>query len=180
MSHSNPRHVSSSGQLKAKEERRRKRLAKALRKMEKKERLPKPLIECEVPIQLHKERAERVRTVALSPEEEEARVLHMKDWARYLYSRNHNEIWEQDRILLSQQAALEELKKESVALYDAAIQFDPDLIPLSFKGPVSSPPIKNYIQVGHSLQCQVDQQRISTNFRLFRTENIKRQHPHSR
>ena len=73
----------------------------------------------------------------------------MKSWARYLYSRNHNEIWEQDRILISQQAALEELKRESVALYDAAIQFDPDLVPFSFKGPVSSPPIKDYIQVGH-------------------------------
>ena len=143
-------HGSSTGQLKAKEERRRKRLAKALRKMEKKERLPKPLIECEVPIQLHKERAERLRTVNVSPEEEEARVLHMKAWARYLYSRNHNEVWEQDRILISQQAALEELKKESVALYDAAIQFDPDLVPFSFKGPVSSPPIKNYLQVGFS------------------------------
>ena len=155
----------SSGQLKAKEERRRKRLAKALRKMEKKERLPKPLIECEVPIQLHKERAERVRTVAVSPEEEETRVLHMKDWARYLYSRNHNEIWEQDRILISQQAALEELKKESVALYDAAIQFDPDLVPLSFKGPVRSPPIKNYIQVGESLANRKPQHpRIISNY----------------
>ena len=122
--------------------------------MEKKERLPKPLIECEVPIQLHKERAERLRTVNVSPEEEEARVLHMKSWARYLYSRNHNEIWEQDRILISQQAALEELKKESVLLYDAAIQFDPDLVPLRFKGPVNSPPIKNYIQVPNQMQIK--------------------------
>ena len=36
------------GQEKAKEDRRRKRLAKALKKMEKKERQPKPLSECEV------------------------------------------------------------------------------------------------------------------------------------
>ena len=133
--------------MKAKEERRRKRLSKALRKMEKKERLPKPLIECEVPIQLHKERSERLRNVSISPEEEESRILHMKDWARYLYGRNHNEIWEQDRILISQQKALEELKVESVFLYEAAIQFDPDLLPISFKGPVATPPIKDYIQV---------------------------------
>ena len=133
--------------MKAKEERRRKRLAKALRKMEKKERLPKPLIECEVPIQLHKERAERLRTVSVSAQEEEARVLHMKDWTRHLYVRNHNEIWEQDRILISQQKALDELKEESVALYDAAIQFDQDLVPINFKGPVATPPIKDYIQV---------------------------------
>merc|ERR1719430_722640 len=135
-------------QLKAKEERRRKRLSKALRKMEKKERLPKPLIECEVPIQLHKERSERLRAVEVSPELEETRILHMKDWTRHLHTRNHNEIWEQDRILISQQKALDELKKESVALYDAAIQFDQDLVPINFKGPVATPPIKDYIQDG--------------------------------
>ena len=36
------------GQEKAKEDRRRKRLTKALKKMDKKERQPKPLSECEV------------------------------------------------------------------------------------------------------------------------------------
>ena len=36
------------GQEKAKEDKRRRRLAKALKKMEKKERQPKPLSECEV------------------------------------------------------------------------------------------------------------------------------------
>ena len=36
------------GQEKAKEDRRRKRLAKALKKMDKKDRQPKPLSECEV------------------------------------------------------------------------------------------------------------------------------------
>ena len=74
-------------------------------------------------------------------------MLHMKDWTRHLYVRNHNEIWEQDRILISQQKALDELKEESVALYDAAIQFDQDLVPINFKGPVATPPIKDYIQV---------------------------------
>ena len=115
--------------------------------MEKKDRLPKPLIECEVPIQLHKERADRLRAIEVTPELEETRILHMKDWTRYLHTRNHNEILEQDRILINQQKALDELKKESVALYDAAIQFDPDLVPFSFKGPVATPPIKDYIQV---------------------------------
>ena len=60
---------------------------KALKKMEKKDRLPKPLLECEVPIQLHQERSERLRGIEVSPEEAEARVLDMKDWARHCYVR---------------------------------------------------------------------------------------------
>ena len=74
-------------QLKAKEEKRRRRLAKALRKMEKKDRLPKPLVECEVPIVLHQERSERLRNIVVNDEESERRILHMKDWARHCYTR---------------------------------------------------------------------------------------------
>ena len=59
----------------------------ALKKMEKKDRLPKPLVECEIPIQLHQERSERLRGIEVSPEEREARVLHMKEWARHCYVR---------------------------------------------------------------------------------------------
>ena len=59
----------------------------ALKKMEKKDRLPKPLVECEIPIQLHQERSERLRGIEVSAEEAEARVLHMKDWARHCYVR---------------------------------------------------------------------------------------------
>ena len=55
--------------------------------MEKKDRLPKPLVECEIPIQLHQERSERLRGIEVSPEEREARVLHMKEWARHCYVR---------------------------------------------------------------------------------------------
>jgi len=136
------------GQIKVKEERRRKRLAKALRKMEKKDRLPKPLMECEIPLALHQERAERLRGLEVSLEEQETRILHMKDWARHTYIRNHNEIWKQDKILSTQQRALDELKKESLSLYENAIQFDPSIIPIRFSGPVATPPIKDYIQDG--------------------------------
>merc|ERR1711963_1259052 len=83
-----------------------------------------------------------------SSQEEEARVLSMKDWARHCYTRNHNEIWKQDKMLMTQQEALDELKKESVSLYESAIQFDPNIIPITFKGPVATPPIKDYIQDG--------------------------------
>ena len=59
----------------------------ALKKMEKKDRLPKPLVECEIPIQLHQERSERLRGIEVRSEEGEARVLDMKDWARHCYVR---------------------------------------------------------------------------------------------
>jgi len=136
------------GMLKAKEERRRKRLAKALKKMEKKDRLPKPLAECEIPIILHTERAERIRDINVTDLVKEERILHMKDWSRHCYFRNHNELWKQDKILLTQQMALDELKKESVSLYESAIQFDANLVPIRFNGPVATPPIKDYIQDG--------------------------------
>merc|ERR1712059_4316 len=43
---------------------------------------------------------------------------------------------------------LEQLRKESVPLYMSAIQFDLDLMPLTLKGPVATPPIQGYIQDG--------------------------------
>ena len=49
------------GQDRAKDERRRKRLGKALKKMEKKERQPKPLIEMEIPVSLQTEAKFRSR-----------------------------------------------------------------------------------------------------------------------
>ena len=48
--------------------------------------------------------------------------------------------------------ALDELKKESVSLYESAIQFDTNLVPISFTGPVATPPIKDYIQDGQYVE----------------------------
>jgi len=116
--------------------------------MEKKDRLPKPLMECEVLPSLHKERSERKRGTVPSEKEEEERILALKDWSHYSYIRHHNELWKQDRIYLTQQTALSELKKESSELYEHAISMDPDLIPFSFQGPVATPPIQGYLQDG--------------------------------
>lgn len=33
-------------------------------------------------------------------------------------------------------------------MYESAIQFDPTMIPISFSGPVATPPIKDYLQDG--------------------------------
>jgi len=136
------------GQLKAKEEKRRRKLAKALRKMEKKDRQAKPLSECEVPLTLHKEAKERTREMMVTEEVMEERIHLMKEWSRFAYIRHRNELWKQDTIMQSQQVALDELKKESELLYRHAIEFDPSIIPVTFKGPVKTPPIKDYLQDG--------------------------------
>ena len=79
--------------------------------MEKKDRQPKPLIECEVPLTLLRETVERTRAIVLTEELKEERIHLEKDWSRFAHNRHRNELWKQDRILLSQQLALDELKK---------------------------------------------------------------------
>lgn len=44
----------------------------------------------------------------------------------------------------SQEKALDELRAESEELYQAAIQPDELLLPITIKGPAYTPPIKNY------------------------------------
>lgn len=82
--------------------------------------------------------------IALSDETKEYRALLHKDWARYKLEENR----ELHRICLqivrSQQKALTELRLESEELYQAAIQPDELLLPITLKGPVHTPPIKNY------------------------------------
>ena len=79
--------------------------------MEKKDRQAKPLIECEVPLSLHKEAKERTREMLISEGVMEERIHLFKEWSRFAYIRNRNELWKQDTIMQSQQVALEELKK---------------------------------------------------------------------
>lgn len=49
-----------------------------------------------------------------------------------------------DRLVQAQNKALAELRSESEELYQAAIEVDPKLLPVAVKGPVATPPIKNY------------------------------------
>jgi len=50
-----------------------------------------------------------------------------------------------DRMLASQHNALEQLRKESEELYQAAIQVDFSYVPCEIKGPVETPPIKDFV-----------------------------------
>jgi len=133
---------------KMKEERRRKRLSKALRKMEKKQRQPKPLLEIEIPAVLFQEAATRTRPVSVSEQVEEERHYFMKDWGSFAKNRHRNEIFELDTKLIAQQKALDELRMESLDLYLEACKFDPQLLPFTAMGPTHTPPIKDYLQDG--------------------------------
>ena len=82
--------------------------------------------------------------IQLSEEQKEYRALLQKDWTRYQRKQNYELHRICQNILLSQNKALEELRLESEELYQAAIQPDENLVTLNIKGPVNTPPIKNY------------------------------------
>lgn len=64
-----------------------------------------------------------------------------------MFNVNSHELRMIDKILASQHKALEELRKESEELYEAAIQLDFSYVPCEIKGPVETPPIKDYNSV---------------------------------
>lgn len=80
----------------------------------------------------------------LKPEQVEYRALLHKDWARYKRLEHVDLHQTCMQIFQSQQTALAELRKESEELYQAAIQSDDNLLPITIKGPPHTPPIKNY------------------------------------
>ncbi|CAL8082851.1 unnamed protein product [Orchesella dallaii] len=132
--------------IKAREERRKKKLEKQIRKLEKTAKQLKPLEELDVPVAIVDNYNERLRKeIKISPEEEESRWLLQKDWTRYMFKVNSAELRMIDRILASQHKALEELRNESEELYQAAIQLDFSYIPCQIKGPVETPPIKDFV-----------------------------------
>lgn len=131
--------------IKHREERRRKRIEKIIRKMEKGEKQLKPIVECEVPEEIYNNRKLHERPLpAIAKELENQRVLLFKKWTTYKIKQQLADIKLCDRLLLSQQFALDQLKNESEELYNAAIQLDENLIPFRSKGPVETPPIKSY------------------------------------
>ncbi|KAG6455435.1 hypothetical protein O3G_MSEX009231 [Manduca sexta] len=131
--------------IKAREERRRKKIEKQIRRLEKNARQLKPIDEMEVSLDIIDQLGKRKRpTMQLSPAEAEARALLEKEWTRYKREEYMANIAQIDRIMASQRRALDKLYEESEELYDEAIMPDLQLIPYSINGPVATPPIKNY------------------------------------
>ncbi|XP_011162649.1 39S ribosomal protein L40, mitochondrial isoform X1 [Solenopsis invicta] len=149
--------------IRAREERRKRKLEKQIRRLEKQAKQLKPVFELEIPSKLIEERnkllvyyinntfiaktnfSQRLRKLPpISKEEEEARILLQKDWNRYKSQQSMANVQAVDSILYSQQRALDELRMESEELYQEAIQLDLGLLPYTAKGPLKTPVIKNY------------------------------------
>jgi large subunit ribosomal protein L40 len=58
----------------------------------------------------------------LNPEQQEERALLMKEWARYKHAERLRDLQLVDKVMNSQQKALDELRAESEELYQEAIQ----------------------------------------------------------
>ncbi|XP_060536353.1 large ribosomal subunit protein mL40 [Cylas formicarius] len=132
--------------LKAREERRKKKLERQIRRLEKNTKQYKPIDECEVPLALLDEKTKRQREITLSPEILDKRVLLEQKWCSYKREQHLSDLKILDRLLFAQQYALDELRKESETLYQQAIQIDSFLIPYKSNGPTDTPPIENYDQ----------------------------------
>lgn len=131
--------------IRAREERRKRKLEKQIRRLQKQAKQLKPISEMEVPSKLIDERQERLRKLPpISEEEAESRILLEKEWNRYKTKQHLADTQAIDSILYSQQKALDELRAESEDLYQEAIQLDLALLPHTAKGPVKTPAIKNY------------------------------------
>ncbi|GAB0088271.1 mitochondrial ribosomal protein L40 [Sergentomyia squamirostris] len=131
--------------IKQREERRKKKIEKQIRRLEKNARQLKPIDELEVPFTLIDEKKERQRPATLlNPETLEERVLLQKEWARYKGKQKLANYQLIDQVMQAQSKALDELKLESEELYEAAIQPDPLLLPFKNRVLVSTPPIANY------------------------------------
>uniref|UniRef100_A0A1L8DRS8 Large ribosomal subunit protein mL40 n=1 Tax=Nyssomyia neivai TaxID=330878 RepID=A0A1L8DRS8_9DIPT len=131
--------------IKQRGERRKKKLEKQIRRLEKNARQLKPIDELEVPFTLIDEKKHRMRS-AVEPTAEvlEERALFQKEWARYKRTEKLVDYQLIDQVMQAQRKALDELKLESEELYEAAIQPDPQLMPFKSRVLVSTPPIENY------------------------------------
>ncbi|XP_071339644.1 large ribosomal subunit protein mL40 [Trachinotus anak] len=80
----------------------------------------------------------------LSFEESEGRALLLKEWSLYKQKQHMAEVKAVELALEAQREALEELKLESMELYQAALKPDPLLFPFSHEGPAYTPPKTTY------------------------------------
>ncbi|KAH8383154.1 hypothetical protein KR009_007102, partial [Drosophila setifemur] len=131
--------------VKQREDRRKKKIEKQIRRLEKNARQLKPVEELEVPLELIDEKDQRQRKLTpLGSAELEERDLLKKQWAHYKHDERVADFQIIDHLVQAQNKALEELRRESEELYQAAIEIDSQLLPVAFKGPVATPPIKDY------------------------------------
>ncbi|CRL07023.1 CLUMA_CG019971, isoform A [Clunio marinus] len=131
--------------VRAREDRKRKKLEKQIRRLEKNSRQLKPIDELEVPFTLIDEKEERTRKLPqISEQEQERRIVLLNKWAHYRLQESLKDLKIVDKMMNAQMKALQELRFESEELYQHAIQPDIDMIPFVAKGPVETPPKPDY------------------------------------
>ncbi|KOX75293.1 39S ribosomal protein L40, mitochondrial [Melipona quadrifasciata] len=131
--------------VRAREERKRKKLQKRIRQLEKHANHMKPIFEIDtLPELLQNEKRTRHLSVPLSEKEIERRKSLEKEWCKYKHSQWTKDLHVINSIIKSQEIALKELKAVSKQLYKKAVEFDDLYMPYSVTGPVYTPSIKNY------------------------------------
>ncbi|KAG7173864.1 39S ribosomal protein L40, mitochondrial-like [Homarus americanus] len=131
--------------VRQKEERRKRKIEKAIRRLEKNAGQLKPVDELEVPPAILQEMNIRKRAeISITEETEESQASILKEWSNYKYQQHLAEVTLIERIIASRERALQELRQESEDLWLEAIQIDQMLLPFRVKGPVATPPIKDY------------------------------------
>jgi len=126
-------------------EKKKKRLLKEIKKLEKNAGQLKPLEEAEPSMTLISETELRRRELPpLSRAQQDARRARELEWARYGARRHAEELRTVAATLRAQRTALKELKKVSVELWTEAVQPEPLGLPFTRKGPALSLPIPGY------------------------------------
>uniref|UniRef100_A0A8D9A0P0 Large ribosomal subunit protein mL40 n=1 Tax=Cacopsylla melanoneura TaxID=428564 RepID=A0A8D9A0P0_9HEMI len=130
---------------KSREDRRKRKMEKEIKKLKKNAQQLKPIDELEIPYTLVAQKNIRTRPAPqLSEEVIESRADLLKEWTTYRSRETQKDYKLIDRLVFSQQNALDELRLESEELYQEAIQIDLTLLPFSAKGPLHTPPLQNY------------------------------------
>ncbi|XP_045122033.1 39S ribosomal protein L40, mitochondrial-like isoform X2 [Portunus trituberculatus] len=131
--------------IRQKEERRKKKIEKMIRRLEKNAGQLKPIDELEVPHAVVQQMDIRKRQkVTMREEVAEQRAQLTKQWSQYKFEQHQKEVTVLKKIIVARDQALEELRQESEDLWLEAIQVDHVLLPFKAKGPVATSPIKDY------------------------------------
>ncbi|XP_066590712.1 large ribosomal subunit protein mL40-like isoform X2 [Prorops nasuta] len=109
--------------VRARVERRKKKVEKEIRRLEKLSKQLKPIDEIEIPSELINMKEKRLRRPLILKEEEiDNRIHAIKNWNKYKIKQHLNDLRIIELLLFSQQNALNEVKVESEQLYNEAIQ----------------------------------------------------------
>ncbi|KAL4121600.1 hypothetical protein QTP88_014082 [Uroleucon formosanum] len=131
--------------LKAREDRKRKKIEKSIRKLEKVSKTLKPIDEVQLMASLSIELDIRQRPIVVhSNDKLEEQMVAAKAWSKYKHDEHFFNLQVINNLEYSQQRALNELREVSEDLYLAAVDIDESLLTYQLNGPVETPPIENY------------------------------------